>query len=155
MALNDFTGRSIDLFIMQGAKASGARSIIPGFAGNTGGKITTGVQKASQLFLLLFLTEKGSRRHEPEFGSTFLTRMRAGNANDSQLAIAFRDAAEDILEQQTRFKSANAPADEILVDIDLLSFVIPSPFEMALEIGLTTANGITRKVILPVSLAIK
>ena len=131
------------------------RRVTLGLGGAGGGQITTGVQKAAQLFLVLFLTEKGSRMHDSEFGTRFLTTAKQSNMNDALMQVTFREAAEDILAQQARYRDTDTPDDEILSDIELLSFTTPSPAEMSIVTKLTTVAGITRQVIVPISLAIK
>ena len=155
MPLTDFTGRTVDLFVMQGAKEKGLQPITPGLGLDTGGEVTTGVQKAVQFFLIVFLTQKGSRPHDPEFGTRFMETILKSNINDSNMQITFRDAAEDILEQQARYKQDDARDDEVILEADLVSFASPSPDQMSLTVLLTTGAGETREVILPVSLAIK
>lgn len=155
MAISDFTGRSVDLFIMQGAAESAMKPIDPGLDFDNGGSITTGVQKAVQFFLVAFFTEKGSRKHQPSFGSRFVTQVRMANMTDSFMEITFRDAAEDILDQQNRYRDSTAPDDEILSNIELISFSTASPSELSLTVQLTTLAGTTRVVVLPISLAIK
>ncbi len=153
--ITDYTGRSVDLFIMQGAKPEGERLITTGLGGDTGGMITTGIQKAAQTFLILFLTEKGSRQHDLDFGTRFIETIRSSNMDDGQLQIAFRDAAEDILDQQILYLASDALDDEVLTEIELLSISSPSLDQVKLIVKLTTASGDTRDVIVPVTLAIK
>ena len=155
MAVTDYTGRSVDLFIMQGAGTRGLRRIETGFDSKNGGQLTTGAQKVSQSFLVLFLTEKGSVAGDKEYGSVFLSRIRGSNISESQIQIIFRETAKDILDQQERYIQGDTPDDEILTAIDLLSFSSADPTSMELTIQLTTADGVQREVILPISLVIK
>ena len=155
MVSTDYTGRLVDLFIMQGAQPAGMRPITTGLDGNNGGKIIAGVQKAAQTFIIIFLTEKGSRLHDAEFGTRFLTTIRHSNINDSLMAIIFRDAAEDVLTQQERYFVAGQLDDEIISALDLITFTVPNSTEMSLTVQLTTRAGTSRTVIVPVSLAVK
>lgn len=154
-ASSNYAGRHVDLFIMQGAQTTGMRRITAGLGGDTGGKITAGAQKAAQSFLIMFLTEKGSRQHDKEFGTRFLTTIRMSNMNDSLMPIVFRDAAEDVLDQQERYRTNDQQDDEIISALDLLTFVVPNSSEMSLTVQITTRAGAARTVILPVSLAVK
>ena len=154
MATRDYTGRSVDLFVMQGAEESGMRLISPGFSSG-GGEVTTGVQKAAQMFTVLFLTEKGTVAHDPEYGTNFLATARRSNAIDSMIKIAFREAVQDILDQQSRYRQTDDPDDELIASIELLGLASPDPTQMILTIYITTIAGTTREVILPVTLAVK
>ncbi|MEG7795894.1 hypothetical protein, partial [Listeria monocytogenes] len=63
----NYTGRKIDLHIMQGVKAPGSSDISLGF-----GKISnycSGVQKLIQRYTIMLLTEIGSQENFPTFGS--------------------------------------------------------------------------------------
>lgn len=156
MPVSDYTGRTVDLLIAQGADTGGGMRLLTlGFGGPTGGQVTTGIQKASQTFLVMFMTEKGTRAHDPEFGTRFLTTARQSNVNDAIMQVAFKDAVDDILSQQALYRETDTPDDEILTDIELLSFATPSTDQLQLNVKLTTAAGTTRQVFVPVSLAIK
>lgn len=155
MAISDYTGRTVDLFFMQGAETSGEQLIEMALGGSSGGQITTGIQKAAQTFLILFLTEKGSKRHDPDFGTRFVTRVRASGGRTSQVTVAFREAVEDVLTQQEKYRATNAENDEILNAITLVSFSAVSQTELQLIIQLTTIAGTSRQVIVPIRLAIR
>lgn len=153
--MGDYSGRTVDLLFMQGA-GTGSRSLItPSLAWEDGGRVTTGIQKAAQFFLLLLLTEKGSAIHTPNFGTRFMTMLRSSNMTDSRLQIAFRDAAEDILDQQVSYRSDTIEDDEFLVGADLVSFAVPAADHIQLTVQLTTRAGERRQVIMPVSLAVR
>ena len=152
---SDYTGRTVDLFIMQGAQATGVREITTSLDANNGGKVIAGVQKAAQTFMVIFLTNKGSRQHDPEFGTRFMATICSRNMNASLMPIIFRDAAEDVLDQQERYRATTDADDEVISAIELLTFTVASPTNMSLTVQITTRAGTTRTVILPVSLAVK
>jgi len=155
MSSTDYTGRTVDLFIAQGAEERGSREITTGFALDGGGQVTTGVQKAAQFFLIVFLTERTTRAHDQSFGTRFVTQLRQTNANSPKVRIAFQEAADDVLEQQQKYKSASAADDEIIGKIELLDFNSPQADTVELRIRITTLAGTSREVIVPVSLAIE
>ena len=155
MALSDYTGRTVDLFIMQGAQESGMQAITPGLGADFGGAVTTGVQKAAQFFMILFLTELTTRTHEPTFGTRFITKTRHSNVNSSQVQLAFHEAAEDVMEQQSRYKETGAADDEVIGNLELLNFSIPNTAELDLTVRITTLAGSSRVVVLPVTTAIR
>lgn len=152
---SDYTGRTVDLFIAQGAQTSGNRLISLALNGDNGGKITTGIQKAAQTFMLLLLTNKGSRPHDTNFGTRFIGTLLTSNADDSQLQLAFKDAVEDILDQQSVYLDPDASDDEVISNIELLSIATPSPDVINLTVQLITATGESRDIVVPVTLAIK
>jgi phage baseplate assembly protein W len=151
----DYTGRFVDLFTMQGAQVSGMRQIATGWGADYGGAVITGIQKAAQTFLTLFLTEKGSREHDPDFGSRFVTRVRLSNMINNQVLLAFREAAEAVLEQQERYRETKDSDDEVLSEIELVSFASPDPTQLSLVIQIQTLAGETREITVPVTLAIR
>lgn len=121
----------------------------------SGGRVIAGVEKAVQFVILMLLTEKGSVPHDAEYGTRFLTSVRRANVNESQMQIAFRDAAQDIIGQQSRYASVDARDDEIVSDVTLEGLAVASPSDTSFTIRVTTPAGLSRRVILPVSLAIK
>lgn len=153
--MSDYTGRTVDLLFMQGAGTGTRKLITPSLAWDDGGFVTTGIQKAAQFFVIVLMTEKGSVKHAPNFGTRFITTVKSNNMTDSRLQIAFRDAAEDILDQQVSYQSDGMSDDEFLVDANLVSFAVPSLDHIQLAVQLTTRAGESRQVIMPVSLAVK
>ena len=80
----NYTGRTTDLFIFQGAALVGDRKITLSFGGDTGGEVTTGIQKLSQIFAMVFLTEKGSIADKPAWGTDFMSSVRSGLVRNEQ-----------------------------------------------------------------------
>jgi len=156
MAVSDYTGRTVDLLLAQGAStAGGMQELSPGLNWDEGGQITTGIQKAAQFFLVTFMTEKGSRVQDTDFGTKFIGEVRRANMTDAFMEIVFREAAEDVLDQQNRAQDADAPDDEVLTDAELISYTSATQSELALTVELVTVAGTSRTVIVPISLAIK
>lgn len=136
-------------------REQGLHAVTLSFDTTSGGQVISGVEKAVQFVLLMLLTEKGSVPHDVEYGTRFLTSVRRANVNESQIRIAFRDAAQDIVGQQSRYASDGARDDEVVADVLLEDLAVASPSDMSFTIRVTTPSGLSRRVILPVSLAIK
>jgi len=148
----DYTGRSVDLFIFGGAKPQGQQDIALSFVDNAG-QLTTGIQKAIQTFVMLLLTESGTRQGDSNFGTTFLTELRQANITSGAIPISFRVAVETILDQQRLY--ITAVDDETIDTVELLDFSVVDKTNVKLSVKLTTLAGDSRDIILPVSLAIK
>lgn len=148
----DYTGRLVDLFISQGLSPTGMKPITLDF--DSTGQIITGIQKAIQTFLIVFLTEKGSNLADPNFGTRFITNVRNSNLRGPQLQIHFRDAVEDFLNQQSRYIDG-LPDDEILDEIILDSYNIQSKDSIELNVRINSKAGESQILTLPISLVIK
>ncbi len=77
------------------------------------------------------------------------------NVNSSQVQLAFHEAAEDVMEQQSRYKETGAADDEVIGNLELLNFSIPNTAELDLTVRITTLAGSSRVVVLPVTTAIR
>lgn len=153
---SDYTGRSVDLFVLGALDAAGGVDTVEfDWRAEDGGYVVAGVEKAAQLFLLLLLTEKGSRFGDPEFGTSFPSVIGRSNVNDSSLRSTFREAVEDILDQQSRFAAADASPDELIDRVDLLSIETPDRDSVFASVRLTTRAGDNRELIVPIQLAIR
>lgn len=148
----DYTGRLIDLLIFQNAQPQGDQKIYLGLG--VGGEVTTGIQKMSQTFVILFLTETGSVPMLPLRGSRFITAIRLGKIIDeASLQSEFVLAAESV----KRYMAITAeqegwPDDEILTDIQLTNFSLnKATSTLIIYIQLTSQAGTTHDLFLPLS----
>lgn len=155
MATTDYTGRTVDLLVMQGLKESGQTLVNTTLGEADGGYVTTGVQKAVQFFTVWLLTEAGTVKADSLIGTRFLIKLRQSNLLESQLQSAFRESVETILDAQQEYVTATTPDDEVLVGASLISFTTTSFGNIKLTVALTTRAGITRTVIMPVTVAIR
>lgn len=158
MTTVDYTGRIIDLFIFADAKLAGDQQIFLSLLGETGGKITTGIQKMAQTFAILFLTEKGSVLYYPDLGSDFVTNVRYGRIRDeSDVQSLFALAAGDVLRSmQLEAANASLPSDESLASVTLNSFKLDKEASLlSLFVKLLSAAGESRDIVLPVPVPIK
>lgn len=153
----DYTGRMVDLLMLQGTTSSGVAEVDLALADSDGKSyVTTGIQKISQRFLIGLMTELGSQTHEPGFGTLFMIEVKYGAANSSaKFQIAFRNAAAAIIAQQNTRLTGNEPDDEVLTEANLVSYSFPTPDRIIMNVELTSRAGSSRVVVLPVTLAIR
>jgi len=152
----NYSGRSVDLFIFQGAKPSAMQPITMSFG--AAGQITTGIQKLAQTFATLFLTERGSVALKPDQGTAFVAALRGGRINDeAKLQAEFGFAAKDTLRLlTTAARRQQLPADERLKTVKLLDFTLDKPnSKITLTVGLQSVAGSTYTLYLPVSVPIR
>jgi len=157
MAVVDYTGRLVDLFMFEGAVAAGDQRIRLGFT-EKGGQVTTGIQKLVQSFAMLFLTELGSIEAKPEQGTEFITAMRASRIQDESDVLSEFTLAKELVRQQLAL-AANEndfPDDEILDDATLDSYSLDAnASKIMLKVNVTSLAGASRVVVLPVPVAIR
>ncbi len=149
---SDYTGRSVDLSVFSGVASQGMVQV--GLTVSQG-KVVTGIQKLSQIFTILFLSETGSRLGDSAYGTGFLTALRSGNLRPSNVQVEFAAAAIDVVNYQRTYAPSDAPDDEVLESAELMSINIPSPDRVELTVRLRSEAGDERDVIMPASLAIK
>lgn len=153
---SNYTGRLVDLFIFQGAKPLDEQKITLSFG--TGGAVTTGVQKMSQVFANHFLTEKGSVPLLPDKGTLFLTAIRQGRILDeSSLQSEFVIATEAVKRAMSLQAEQNGlPEDEQIANIELVSFSIDKiKSTLVVYIKLTSVAGSAHDLFLPLSTALR
>lgn len=154
MSSVNYTGRTVDLFTLQGAEASGMRLLSPDID-FTSSKITTGIQKLAQTFITLFFTVKSSVKFDAAYGCKFMSSLSGANVNDAYLQLIFREAADDILTQMRAAVTDDTPDDEVLAAIELVSSDVPDPSTITLTVQLTTQAGTSRVYIVPITMVIK
>ncbi len=155
MITSSYAGRSVDLFIFQGAKPQGEQRISTGFGT---GALTSGIQKIGQTFTILFLTDLGSVATYPNQGTGFITAMRQGRLNDESDIQAEFALAAGLVQAQMRQaqKNTTPPPDEILTKVTLTNVVIDEAAStIKLYVTLTSAAGSNFDVILPTSIPIR
>lgn len=152
----NYTGRTVDLSIFEGAQADGAQQLTLDFT--DGGDVITGIEKLVQTFVFLFLTEQGSIRYDPTVGSSFVTALRLGQIrNEGNVQEQFNLAAEVIRQVMSLASdAAGSPPDETYAGATLLSFDLnTAESKLSLEIQITSLAGATRQIYLPIPLAIQ
>ncbi len=125
----DYIGRTVDVVMFQGSKPYGAAQLEQALSlAGEGGRAATGVIKLGQWFLLSLLTEKGSCKHFPSRGSTFLLELRLGYIRTApDLLAAFSRALLDVTRDLRASEQLDGPYDE--------------KFEKAEILGVTLADG--------------
>ena len=153
----DYTGRSVDLLIFQGLKSAGEAQV--GLELGDAGEVVTGIQKLSQSFTSIFLTDVGSIPHDPTVGTSFVAAMRQGRLQDeADLKSEFSLAVENVRQQLALAIDATDPPpdDETFASATLRSFDMDrGASKITLVVVLQSAAGESREVVMPVSLAIK
>lgn len=155
-SLVDYTGRTVDLLIFQGVKASGDQQITLGWDG--GGQVCTGVQKVSQAWTTLFLMERGTVFNKPNRGTDFLLAVRSGKIQvDEDIPAQFSMAAERVrVTMELDAEGESLEDDEILDEVTLLEYQIDRAASfLYLKVEITTLAGEARPIIVPVPLAIQ
>ena len=154
----NYTGRTVDLFIFQGAKIGGEAQINLGFGGDTGGEVISGIEKMAQTWAILFLNEVGSIQYDPDIGTSFVTDYRLGLIRDEgDVQSAFGLAATQVANQMAlAAQSATLPVDELLSTANLIRFVIDKrQGKLVLYVRLTSQAGVAHDILLPIPLAIQ
>ena len=150
-----YTGRTVDLLIFQGVKASGDQEITLGWDG--GGQVCTGVQKVAQQWATLFLTDRGTVLGKSNRGTDFLRAVRTGRIQvDEDIPAQFSTAAERVrITMELDADGEELEDDEILDEAELLEYSIDRVAALLyLKVRITTRAGEARPIIIPVSLAI-
>jgi hypothetical protein len=153
----DYTGRQADLFIFQGARPTGDRKITLSF-GDGGGLVTAGLQKLSQSWAILFLTEKGSIPHHLADGSEFVGAVRFGRIrSNADVRSFFGLAAESVRTQLGLLaEQGKVPADERLRSAVLTDFNADfNSGKLTLFVKLSSQAGNDVTILLPVPVAIR
>lgn len=156
MASTNYTGRSVDLFIFQGALPAGEKQISLGFG--TAGEVITGIQKLVQSFTTLFLTRLGSVKYNSLLGSSFITSIQQGSIrNESDVRTEFALAVENVRNVLAADAEINNPPnDETYESAELKSFELnKSASLLMLRVRVNSVAGESREVFLPVPLAIR
>ena len=142
--------QTVDLCIMQGIRP-GSLEFKVDLAFGENSTALAGLQKAAQKFLILFLTEQGTVSVDAEAGTTFLSDLSAGLLRtDSDVAMYFKLAAQDVLDYMARQNTESTPADEILVSAELTKIQFEYP-KLVIQVQLLSQAGASASVVLPLS----
>lgn len=96
---------------------------------NSGGEITTGINKMVQRFLLRLLTERGSIKYQQDEGTDFIRRLRLGQIRtETALRSAFTIAEIRIKAAFTREEQEDDIDDERFDRAELTAVVIRPGF---------------------------
>jgi len=146
-----YTGRTVDLLLLDGAIATKEAELTPALVQpGQSGALIAGISKLVQRFLLELLTEIGSLHYDPTRGTTFISQIRAGAVQTSQdLFMAF-SAAELSLRDSLRLEenAETDPADERYQSSELLSATLSGDLA-TVSLRLTSLAGTSRTVLYP------
>jgi hypothetical protein len=164
MALSDYINRKYDYLALQNTVGPGERKLgLELFNENTSGKITTGVQKLAQRWLLEFLTETGSIPALPDRGCLFMRQARTGRFRTPiNIRSAFALADMNIRRNLQAEETSDMPDDERFADAELLNAaVLPgenvsqnsgtTAVFLTLGVKITSLAGDSREIILPIN----
>jgi hypothetical protein len=152
--VQSYIGRTVDLLAFDGARATGdtrmiSALVLPGQSG----ALITGIAKLAQRFLIELLTEQGSLTYQPERGTMFLTRIRAGIVHTSQDLFSEFTSAEATLRNNLLLEETNDdPDDERYSSASLISASLFGD-QATLTIRVTSRLGESRQVIYPLRVA--
>jgi len=148
-----YVGRSVDLLAYQAENVPGKQEAIQSLTGDGAhsGRITTGIQKLAQRFLLELLTERGSMIYKPARGCLFMTEAKQGQFQ-SQLDVfaSFSAALVDIRRNLQSEESESDPDDERYqsAEILLVTFVTGSA---GVQVKVHSRAGSSRTVVAPLN----
>lgn len=154
----DYTGRLVDILIIQGVRESGNHKVDTGFG--DAGFVCTGIQKLAQTWLALFMTDAGSMLNKSTRGSSFFPAVRRGRIRVSEDVSAEFSLAATQVRRTMELDAVDAdpvlPDDErldsaILLDYDLFRELS----HLRLKIRIKSIAGDTRVVFLPVPVPIR
>ena len=154
MAVSDYIGRTIDVLAFQGGTAVGEVELDRALVGDTGeGAITTGIQKLAQKWLITLLTEKGTVKYKPTFGTTFMAELQMGNVSTDQNLFAVFNANElDLKSQLLEDEDATTPTDEQYKESIITSAtVIPGYVNITVTLA---SQSSTAEFIVPIPLVV-
>lgn len=165
MALSDYANRKYDYLGLQNTVGPGDRRLgLELFNKETSGKLTTGVQKLAQRWLLEFMTETGSMPGLPARGTNFMRTARTGGFRtpvNVRTAFALADmlikknlTAEETtaMPRDERFKSAEITNVAILPGFDVSQKSGSTAVFLTLGVKITSLAGDSREVVLPIEI---
>ena len=137
-----------DILIFQGVTPRGEDQVSlllgnPGF-------FTTGIQKVSQSFIKLFLTDIGSVANDPAAGTSFMAALRKNQIRDeTTLQSYFQAAVVDVINYMSEEESGAVPDDETLANATLVEWDLRPGF-LSIKVEITTEAGESRIYVVPV-----
>lgn len=151
--MSAYDGRTVDILAMQGVAASGKKEV--GLNLGTSGFVCTGIQKVAQEFLTLFLTDRGSVKWDPDYGTSFMYNLRTGQINDeTTLQSAFEFAVIDIINYLGDTLATATPDDEVLENAELVEWDLRPGF-LSIKVQITTTAGNSREYIVPIRMDVE
>ena len=114
------------------------------------GVAVTGPLKASQRFANAFLTERGTYVYDTTYGAEFITLLNHDLIRtDFDVVMYFNEAVGDILYYFNNKLTGDEPDNEVIDSVTLDNFELYPP-ELMLNITVTTRDGTSREITIPV-----
>lgn len=148
----EYVGRTIDLLAYHGAAASGDILLDPTFAeAGEAGRVTTGIQKLAQRFIIELFREQGSTPFWPNLGTTFLTEARFGEFRTQNDVIgAFARAVSQVKVNLQAQETDDDPDDERFLTAEVLNVEV-LPGRATIRALLVSRAGRDRAFIFPIT----
>lgn len=155
MGIAEFQGRTFDLLAYQGAVAGGEVLTQQQLIGSDNfGQITTGIQKLAQKVLLILLTEKTSKPHDPTFGTGFVTEVRMGYFQTPlDVFASFSEALVDIQQRLQSEELDSDPDDEKFESAEIVNVSLGAGTASVL-FELTSVAGTSVRFITPLDFVV-
>lgn len=149
MSLVDYAGRKKDILALRGQRAVGAAPLTQDVLAG-GGQVCVGIVKLAQWFVTTLLTRVDSVRFRPGIGTSFYTKLMAGQLRtETDVFVAFGFAVGDLKAQARTIETTTTPRDEQFADAVLLSVAV-LPGYAQLHVSLRSKAGDSRTMILPI-----
>ena len=151
----DYTGRQVDVLAFDGSTDFGAVMLQQTLAQpGQGGKITAGIQKLAQRFVLELLTIKGTICYDPDRGTNFMLEAQTGQLN-TQLDVygAFARAVDQIGINLVGDEVASDPLDERF-DSATIDSIAVEPGVAHIYVTLNSRAANSRSVLIPITLSL-
>lgn len=145
----NYSGKKIDLHIMQGVKAPLTTDIAPSFG--TISNYCTGVQKLIQRYMIMLLTELGTQETYPDFGSDFLTKLTSSSSvfNISDIQHIFAFANDKVSNEIIAYQIDNVLPEDEQLNVASLIDVISANGGVSLKIQIITQSQDAVEFIIP------
>lgn len=132
---------------MKGVKNNGAANPI---TFDFSGLVVDGTQKAVQRFLLYVMTERGSVKASPDYGSNLFSDLRVANlSNDSEIQSLFSAAFSNALSYETtQVQAGTIDENESVSHYEIVGFSTGS-VSVSVTVSLTIGDG-TQTVTVPI-----
>lgn len=148
----DYSGRTVDLHIMQGVNPAVNSDISPSFGDISG--FCSGIQKLVQRYTICLMTAISSQSNFPNFGTSFIPTLLNGavrfNKGDISALFNFSNADVVSLFRDYQRKTPNIPQDEQLNTATLESInVISNNVYLTIKLIPVAASAVTFVVPLP------
>lgn len=115
-------------------------------------KAISGAGKASQNFIKILLTQKGSNRAYKGLGSNLLSTIQTGmnSATAATINGLFNSSALQVVNFMRTMWTASTPVDEQILSVNLIDFSV-SPGVISFRAQLTSGDGSSFPFLIPVN----